>query len=162
LLDEYTRLSLAIHVDRSIRAEQVIAVVEAAVQRYGAPAYIPSDNGPEFIAEALRKWLSSNGIGTIYITPGSPWENAYIESFHDKLRGEFLDREVFRGLREARVLIEGWRVEYNHHRPHSALGYLTPVEYTNTLTNNELQPLSEPRETRARKVQTLRPTACAF
>jgi putative transposase len=80
LLDEYTRLSLAIHVDRSIRAEQVIAVVEAAVQRYGAPAYIRSDNGPEFIAEASRKWLVSNGIGTIYITPGSPWENAYIET----------------------------------------------------------------------------------
>ena len=162
LLDEYTRQSVAIHVARSIRAADVITVVEAAIQRYGAPAYIRSDNGLEFIALELREWLSTNGIKTLYITPGSPWENGHIESFHDKLRGEFLDRELFGSVREARVLIEGWRVEYNHHRPHSALGYATPAEYAKALSVNGNTLTSEPPAARARKGQTLRPTACAF
>jgi transposase InsO family protein len=129
LLDEYTRECLAIHTGWSIRSEDVIAVLEATAARYGAPAHIRSDNGPEFIAYKIQDWLGKAAIKTIYITPGSPWENGHIESFHDKLRDECLNRELFSTLTEARVLLEGWRMEYNTKRPHSSLGYLSPNEY---------------------------------
>ena len=128
LLDEHTRECLAVHGAWSIRAVDVITVVEAAMERYGVPGHLRSDNGPEFIAYALQDWLKSKGVKTIYITPGSPWENAYIESFHDKLRDECLNRELFGSLLEAQVIIEAWRVEYNGLRPHSSLGYQTPKE----------------------------------
>ena len=129
LIDEHTRECLAVHVDWSIRAVDVITVVEAAMARYGVPTHLRSDNGPEFIAYAIQDWLKSKNVKTIYITPGSPWENAYIESFHDKLRDECLNREVFGSLWEARVVIEQWRLYYNAERPHSSLGYQTPVEF---------------------------------
>jgi transposase InsO family protein len=129
LLDEHTRECLAAHVDWSIRAVDVITVVEAAMARYGMPEHLRSDNGPEFIAYAIQDWLKSKNVRTIYITPGSPWENAYIESFHDKLRDECLNREVFGSLWEARVVIEQWRLYYNAERPHSSLGYQTPAEF---------------------------------
>ena len=129
LIDEYTKEALAIHVSYSIRAVDAITVLEAAIERYGAPQYVRSDNGPEFIAKAIQDWLGNQQIKTLYIEPGSPWEQAYIESFHDKLRDECLNREIFRSLAEARIILEGWRVEYNEQRPHSALGYLTPVEF---------------------------------
>ena len=130
LIDEYTKQALAIHVGYSIRAVDAITVLEAAVERYGAPQNIRSDNGPEFIAKAIQDWLGQTNIQTAYIRPGSPWEQAYIESFHDKLRDECLHREILPTLAEARVILEGWRVEYNQQRPHSALGYLTPEEFT--------------------------------
>lgn len=129
LLDEYTRECLAVHVDWSIRAVDVITIVEAAMERYGVPEHLRSDNGPEFIAYAVQDWLKSKGVKTIYIEPGSPWENAYIESFHDKLRDECLNRELFGSLLEARIIIEQWRLEYNGLRPHSSLGYRTPDEF---------------------------------
>ncbi len=129
LIDEYTRECLAVHVDWSIRAVDVITVVEAAMARYGTPEHLRSDNGPEFIAYAIQDWLKSRNVKTIYITPGSPWENAYIESFHDKLRDECLNREIFGSLWEARVVIEQWRLYYNAERPHSSLGYQTPTEF---------------------------------
>jgi transposase InsO family protein len=129
LIDEYTKEALAIHVSYSIRAVDAITVLEAAIERYAAPKYVRSDNGPEFIAKAIQDWLRDQQIKTLYIQPGSPWEQAYIESFHDKLRDECLNREIFRSLAEARIILEGWRVEYNEQRPHSALGYLTPVEF---------------------------------
>ena len=129
LLDEYTRECLAVHVAWSIRAVDVITVVEAAMERFGVPTHLRSDNGPEFIAYAIQDWLKDKGVKTIYITPGSPWENAYIESFHDKLRDECLNRELFGSLLEAQVIIEQWRMEYNGLRPHSALGYQTPDEF---------------------------------
>ena len=129
LLDEYTRECLAVHVDWSIRAVDVITIVEAAMQRFGVPEHLRSDNGPEFIAYAIQDWLRERGVKTIYITPGSPWENAYIESFHDKLRDECLNRELFGSLLEAQVIIEQWRLEYNGLRPHSSLGYRTPDEF---------------------------------
>jgi transposase InsO family protein len=135
LIDEYTRRSLAMHVAWSIRAVDVIAVVQSAMERYGKPKYIRSDNGPEFIAYAIGDWLKGEAVGTIYIAPGSPWENAYIESFHDKLRDELLNRELFGGLREAQVILEQWRREYNEERPHSSLGYLTPTEYGELSSN---------------------------
>jgi putative transposase len=129
LIDENTKEALAIHVGYSIRAVDAITVLEAAIERYGAAKHLRSDNGPEFIAEALQDWLRDQQIKTLYIEPGSPWEQAYIESFHDKLRDECLNREIFHSLAEARIILEGWRVEYNEQRPHSALGYLTPVEF---------------------------------
>ena len=129
LIDEHTRECLAVHVDWSIRAVDVITVVEAAMARYGVPEHIRSDNGPEFIAYAIGDWLKARNVKTIYIEPGSPWENAYIESFHDKLRDECLNREIFGSLWEARVVIEQWRLYYNAERPHSSLGYQTPMEF---------------------------------
>lgn len=129
LIDEYTRECLVVQVDWSIRAVDVIRVVAAAMAHYGVPAHLRSDNGPEFIAYAIQDWLRDRQVKTIYITPGAPWENAYIESFHDKLRDECLNREIFGSLWEARVVIEQWRLYYNAERPHSSLGYQTPGEF---------------------------------
>jgi len=129
LIDEYTRQSLAVHAAWSIRALDVIGVLEVAIARYGAPEHLRSDNGPEFIAYAIQDWLAEAKIKTLYIRPGSPWENGHIESYHDKLRDECLNRELFGSLAEARIILEAWRVEYNERRPHSALGYQTPGEF---------------------------------
>ena len=129
VLDEYTRECLAVHAAWSIRAVDAITVIEAAIERYGAPQNLRSDNGPEFIAYAIQDWLQEREIKILYIKPGSPWENGHIESFHDKLRDEFLKRELFGTLAEARVLLESWRAEYNERRPHTSLGYQTPSEY---------------------------------
>jgi transposase InsO family protein len=129
LLDEHTRQCLALHAGWSIRAVDAITVLEAAMARYGVPQHLRSDNGPEFIAYAIQDWLREKQIKTLYIKPGSPWENPYIESFHDKLRDECLNRELFGTLAEARVILESWRVEYNEHRPHSSLGQQTPEEF---------------------------------
>lgn len=106
----------------------VITIIEATIKRYGAPKHIRSDNGPEFIAYAVQDWLKDLEIEILYIKPGSPWENAYIESFHDKLRDELLNREIFGSLREAQIILESWRCEYNEDRPPSSLGYQTPSE----------------------------------
>jgi len=125
ILDEFTRESLAIEVSRSIRARDVIAVLEYLFLIRGLPQFIRSDNGPEFIADAIRKWLETNHVETLYIAPGSPWENGYIESFNGKLRDEVLNREVFCSVREAKVIVESWRLEYNNRRPHSGLSYMT-------------------------------------
>ena len=129
LLDEYTRECLAVHAAWSIRAVDAITVIEAAIERFGAPLHLRSDNGSEFIAYAIQDWLKEREIKTLYIKPGSPWENGHIESFHDKLRDECLNRELFGTLAEARVILESWRVEYNERRPHSSLGYQTPGEF---------------------------------
>ena len=132
VLDEFTRESLAIEVSRSITAKDVIAILEYLFMVRGVPGYIRSDNGPEFIADEIKKWLKNNHIETLYIEPGSPWENGYIELFNGRLRDELLNREVFHSVKEAKVLVEDWRLEYNHHRPHSSLGYLTPAGFAAT------------------------------
>ena len=132
VLDEYTRESPVIEVGRSIRSKDVIAVLEYLFMVRGAPGYIRSDNGPEFIADAIKRWLADNEVETLYIEPGSPWENGYIESFHARLRDELLDRELFYSVKEAGVLAENWRQEYNHHRPHSSLNYTTPAQFAAT------------------------------
>jgi len=129
VLDEFTRESPAIELGRSIRARGVIAVLEYLFMVRGAPKFIRSDNGPEFIADAIEKWLKRNRVETLHIAPGSPWENGYIESFNGKLRDDVLNREVFHSVKEAKVIVENWRLEYNNHRPHSSLGYMTPAAF---------------------------------
>jgi len=113
----------------SIPARAVVEVLEWLFLGRGVPKYLRSDNGPEFVAKVVRQWLRSSGCRTIFITPGSPWENGYVESFIDKLRDECLNREIFRNGREAQVVVEAWRQDYNAYRPHSSLGYLTPAEF---------------------------------
>ena len=132
VLDEFTRESPALEVGRSIRAPDVIAVLDYLFMVRGAPQFIRSDNGPEFIANAVKQWLKDNDVKTLYVEPGSPWENGYIESFNGKFRDEVLDREVFYSVAEAKVLAENWRLEYNNRRPHSGLGYLTPAEFASS------------------------------
>jgi transposase InsO family protein len=127
ILDEYTRESLAILVDRHISSQDVIDKLFELFIFRTIPDYIRSDNGPEFTAKAIRSWLNRLGVKTLFIEPGSPWENSYIESFNGKLRDELLNREVFTTLMEAKVLIEKWRQEYNTVRPHSALRYRPPA-----------------------------------
>jgi len=126
MLDEYTRQCLAIRVERQIRSEQVLATLWQAMTTYGIPEHIRSDNGTEFIAQKIQAWLRDNQIKTLYIDPGSPWQNGYIESFHSRFRDECLNREWLLNLCEARVVIEDWRQHYNTERPHSRLGYLSP------------------------------------
>ena len=126
IIDEYTRECLGLVVKRKITSQEVIDKLFDLFILRGIPEHIRSDNGPEFTAKAIRKWLSRIGVKTLYIEPGSPWENGYIESFNGKLRDELLNIEVFTTLQEAKVLIEQWRQEYNQVRPHSALGYRPP------------------------------------
>lgn len=127
IIDEYTREALAIRVERSIGAQVVIETLADVMLMRGVPEHLRSDNGPEFTAKALRAWLATVGARTLYIEPGSPWENGYCESFNGRLRDELLNGEIFYSLREARVVIERWRKEYNTVRPHSALGYRPPA-----------------------------------
>jgi putative transposase len=127
LIDEHTRECLAIHVRRRINSANLIDVLADAMIEHGIPEYIRSDNGPEFVAKELRKWLARTGAATLYIEPGSPWENGYCESFNSKLRDEFLNGEIFYSLKEVQVLAERWRIYYNTERPHSSLGYRPPA-----------------------------------
>ena len=129
VVDEYSRQCLALEMEHSITAEGVVEILERLFTERGEPAYIRSDNGPEFIAEAIKRWLAASGVKTLYIEPGAPWENAYSETFISRLRDELLNREVFANLKEAKVLAKDYRDHYNHHRPHGALGYLTPAEF---------------------------------
>ncbi len=129
ILDEYTRECLSLRVGRSMPAARVIEALEWLLLTRGVPDHIRSDNGPEFIAYAVQDWLADRKVNTLYIKPGHPWENGYIESFHDKLRDECLNRHIFRSGREAEAVAETWRVEYNGYRPHSSLGYQTPKEF---------------------------------
>lgn len=127
VLDEFSREALAIVAKRRFTSEDVIEVLAKLFMIYGVPKHIRSDNGPEFIAIKLRQWFGRLGVGPLYIEPGSPWENGYIESFNGRLRDEFLNGEIFYTLLEAQVLLERWRVHYNSKRPHSSLGYNPPA-----------------------------------
>jgi len=131
VIDEFTRECLAIRVERRLNSRDVIDTLGELFVSHGPPEHIRSDNGPEFIAIALREWLGKLNVKTLYIEPGSPWENGYCESFNSKLRDELLAREIFYDLREAKVLIETWRRYYNTQRPHSSLGYKPPAPETN-------------------------------
>ncbi len=127
VIDEFTRRCLAIVVARRLRSDDVLHCLTGLFATHGPPEHIRSDNGPEFVARNVRQWLGRIGVKTLYIEPGSPWENGYCESFNAKLRDELLNMEIFSSLREAQVLIDGWRQHYNAVRPHSSLGYHPPA-----------------------------------
>ena len=129
VLDEHTREAHAIEVGRSFTGKDVVEVLQRLFRLHGKPEYLRSDNGTEFMAEVVQKGLEEAGVSPLFIAPGSPWENGYSEAFNSRFRDEFLDRELFANVREAAVLAEQFRVEYNEERPHMSLGYLTPAEF---------------------------------
>jgi putative transposase len=123
--------------DRALKSGDVLEWMERAIAEHGAPAYLRSDNGPEFIAKEVQRWLTANAIKTIYyIEPGSPWQNGFVESFHGRFRDECLNREQLWTLTEARVVIEDYCCQYNHHRPHSKLGYESPKRFAATVPSS--------------------------
>lgn len=129
IVDEFTRECLVMLVGRSLAAGDVIEALAKAAQQRGMPQHLRSDNGPEFIADAVKRWLAQEGTATLYIEPGSPWQNAYSESFNSRLRDELLNGELFSSLKEAAVLLERHRRAYNEERPHSSLGYVAPAVF---------------------------------
>jgi putative transposase len=141
IVDEHTREALAMDVDRSMGADQVVAVIERLVHQRGAPRFLRMDNGPELIAWTVRDWCRLTGTDTVYIEPGSPWENPWIESFNGRVRDELLNITEFGSLTEAQVIVEDWRNEYNTWRPHSSLGGLTPTEYAAQCRHTNQHPL---------------------
>jgi putative transposase len=142
VIDEYTRECLAIEVGASLRAQDVILTLSRLMRLYGKPAFVRSDNGAEFTATKVMRWLRDAAIGPAFIAPGSPWQNGFVESFNGKLRDELLNREWFRSRAEAKVLIERWRQFYNEQRPHSAHGYKPPA----TIRRNWSEPDNIPTE----------------
>lgn len=129
IVDEYTRECLALEVNRRMASREVVDLLVEIFAIRGVPSYLRSDNGPEFIAGPLRNWLSRASVTTLYIEPGSPWENGYAELFNARLRDELLNTELFDTVKAAKVLATDWRLEYNHRRPHGALGYQTPAAF---------------------------------
>jgi len=134
VIDEFTRECPAIVVDRSIDADAVVDLLDRLAAQRGTPAFVRFDNGPEFIAHAVADWCRFNDVATVFIDPGSPWQNAWIESFNGRLRDELLNSWQFESLLEARVIIEDWRLDYNINRPHTAHGDLTPTEFARAWT----------------------------
>ena len=130
IMDEFSRECLTIRVKRKLNSTDVMDVLTDLFILRGPPAFVRSDNGPEFVARDVRAWIGAVGAQTAFIEPGSPWENGYIESFNARFRDELLNREIFYSLREAQIIIEGWRKHYNTKRPHSALGYRPPAPET--------------------------------
>ena len=143
VVDEFTRECVALKVSRSIRAEDVIDTLCELFATRGVPNHIRSDNGPEFIAKAIGKWLHQTGVSALYVEPGSPWQNGYSESFNSKLRDEFLNVEEFESVRDARQMTAEFLRTYNEIRPHSALSYQTPQEFAS------VQPSARARQTGA-------------
>jgi transposase InsO family protein len=129
IVDEHTRECVALKVDRGITSEDVIDTLAELFAMRGVPKHIRSDNGPEFVSHSIRRWLGQVGVGTLYIEPGSPWQNGYAESFHSRMRDEFLASEEFESLVAARKLTTAWKEDYNQTRPHSSLGYQTPAGF---------------------------------
>jgi transposase InsO family protein len=157
LVDEYTRECLALEVRRGMTAKAVSAVLAAVVQERGTPAHSRSDNGPEFSARAIRAWMATAGLETLYIEPGAPWENGYAESFKSKVRDELLNAEEFASLLEAEVLGKAWKQEYNHVRPHSSLGYRTPAEFGASCPRADSAALRRPEDMTVTVDPTLTP-----
>jgi transposase InsO family protein len=129
VVDEFTRECLTIEVARKFTGQDIVAALAELFAIRGQPRYLRSDNGPEFACKAVRKWLRKSGVGTLFIEPGSPWENGYVESFNGKLRDECLNGELFLNLAETRYVADRWRLDYNHHRPHSMLNWMTPAAF---------------------------------
>jgi transposase InsO family protein len=134
VLDEHTRECHVLRADRALKSGDILDLVKEAIAQHGAPEFIRSDNGSEFIAKGLQGWLAENKIKTIYIEPGSPWQNGFVESFHGRFRDECLNREQLWTLTEARVVIEDYRIKYNQKRPHSKLGYQAPARFAANLS----------------------------
>lgn len=145
ILDEYTRECHVLRADRALKSADVLEWMGKAIAEHGAPEYLRSDNGSEFIAREVQRWLAGNQIKTIYIEPASPWQNGFVESFHSRFRDECLNREQIWTLTEARVIVEDYRRDYNQHRPHSRLGYLSPTCFA----TNQSAPSSAPVALRA-------------
>ncbi len=141
VIDEYTRECLAVRVKRNLTHKDVLEVLAALFWKRGVPVHIRSDNGAEFTAGRVRAWLARLAVTPLFIEPGSPWENGYVESFNGKMRDELLAREIFYSLKEAQVMIEVWRHEYNTVRPHSSLGYRSPAPAAIPLQPSPFQPL---------------------
>ena len=137
VLDEFTRECLAVEVARSFTSRDVMLTLQYLFAVRGAPQHLRSDNGPEFVAEDVQRWLERAAVRTLYIKKGSPWENGYVESFNGKLRDELLNRELFLSVAEARYVLDEWRLDYNHRRPHSALDWQTPAAFAATLKAQE-------------------------
>jgi len=153
LVDEFTRECLVLRAARAMTGAEAVRELAKVVGRRGVPAMIRSDNGPEFIGEAIRVWLTFQGVETLYIAPASPWENGFAESFHSRLRDEFLNRETFETVGEACVKAAEWRREYNTRRPHSSLDYATPAEFASRVGRGgspSLRSADPPRPTRDR------------
>ena len=148
VIDEYTRECLAIHVARRITSHDVLMTLADLFLEYGVPEHIRSDNGPEFVATVIREWLAELGVATLFIEPGSPWENGYIESFNGKLRDELLNAELFYTLKEAQILVANWRRLYNGLRPHSSLGGRPPAPETIVFPGFSLNDYAPPALTR--------------
>lgn len=129
ILDEFTRECLGILVAHSILAQDVIVFLGSILKHRPAPVFLRSDNGSEFTAHSVRDWLAQNTVGPVFIPPGQPWKNGFVESFHDKFRDECLQREWLQSLLEAQIVVENWRLHYNHQRPHSSLAYQTPAAF---------------------------------
>jgi putative transposase len=155
IVDEYTRECLALKVDRGITSEDVIDTLAELFAMRGVPKSIRSDNGPEFVAVAIQRWLAQVAVQTLYVAPGSPWENGYAESFHSRLRDEFLATEMFESLSAARRLTAAWKEDYNTVRPHSSLGYLTPCEFASGCVAADFATLSPRPHTRETQETTL-------
>ena len=157
--DEWTKEGLAIEVDGRIRSPRVIEVLSRLVSERGAPRFLRSDNGPEFVSRALLKWIVDQGIETALIDPGKPWQNGTTESFNGKFRDECLSLEWFRSRDEAKVLIETWRRHFNEVRPHSSLGYMTPNEFVASITSNAAPVTATGRTAAVCGAYALRPVA---
>lgn len=155
VIDEYTRECLELEVARSIKAADVIEVLVGLFRRRGVPRHIRSDNGPEFVAGKIRRWLERSSVQTLYVERGSPWENGYAEAFGSRLRDEFLNVEEFANVREARALVSEWKESYNRERPHSSLGYRTPAEFAATCVPSGLGALGPSEHTCEKESLTL-------
>lgn len=145
VIDEFTRECLALPCGRSFNAHDVARTLDKVAAKRGAPAFVRSDNGPQLISIALQEWTATCDAKMRDIKPGSPWQNGCVESFHDKLRDEFLQLESFVSIAEARVMLESWRMQYNQVRPHSSLDYLTPEEFAALPCGADSAPLHQPR-----------------
>lgn len=146
VIDEFTRECLALDVSKRFRGYDVVGVLRYLFAVRGCPDYIRSDNGPEFVSDAVQKWLDDSGVKTLYIAPGSPWENGYVESFNSKLRDELLDRELFLHIDELRYVADRWRMDYNHYRPHSSLNYKSPAAFAAMILEEGSASLRLPQE----------------
>ncbi len=157
VINEFTRECLALVVDRKLTSDDVLHCLADVFARHGTPENIPSDNGSDFTAKAVRGWLERIGVKTLFIEPGSPWENGYCESLNGKLRDEALDPEFFYTLKDVQVIIERWRREYNTFRPHSSLGYRPPAAeafFKTCNVQNSLEMISSPKGTSTQRSLT--------